>query len=116
MQILINYDWPGNVRELRNVLERSVMLSNSATVQIIDLGGSTEVSHDWSHTIQFPKSESINDITRNMKSKLVSEALRRSGGSKKGAAKLLGISRYSLKHYLKTLDLGFYSVHDDCEM
>ncbi|AFM26952.1 sigma 54-interacting transcriptional regulator [Desulfomonile tiedjei] len=116
MEILIDYDWPGNVRELRNVLERSVMLSNSPAVQIIDLGGRSEVLSDWSHTIQFPKSESINDITRNMKSRLVSEALRRSGGSKKGAAKLLGISRYSLKHYLKTLDLGFYGVHDDYEM
>jgi PAS domain S-box-containing protein len=116
MQILINYDWPGNVRELRNVLERSVMLSNSPAIQIIDLGGNSEVLSDWSHTIQFPKSETINDITRSMKSRLVSEALRRSGGSKKGAAKLLGISRYSLKHYLKTLDLGLYSMHDDCEM
>ncbi len=116
METLINYDWPGNVRELRNVLERSIMLSNSPAVQIMDLGSTSEVLSDWSHTIQFPKSESINDITRSMKSKLVSEALRRSGGSKKGAAKLLGISRYSLKHYLKTLDLGLYSMHDDCEM
>jgi DNA-binding NtrC family response regulator len=31
-QRLLSYQWPGNVRELRNVIERCVLLSESATL------------------------------------------------------------------------------------
>ena len=60
---------------------------------------------DWSLTVCFPTEESLNDITHNVKRSLVNEALRRSSGSRQGAARLLGISRYSLKHYMKSLGL-----------
>jgi DNA-binding NtrC family response regulator len=32
-----HYQWPGNIRELRNVVERSIALARSATVQMSDL-------------------------------------------------------------------------------
>jgi two-component system NtrC family response regulator len=32
MGCLMNYDWPGNIRELRNVIERSLILSNKGTI------------------------------------------------------------------------------------
>jgi PAS domain S-box-containing protein len=34
MQRLNSYSWPGNIRELENVLERSIILSNSPTLEI----------------------------------------------------------------------------------
>lgn len=33
-RFLYNYDWPGNVRELRNIVERSVILSQNSTLDI----------------------------------------------------------------------------------
>jgi formate hydrogenlyase transcriptional activator len=36
MDVLRNYHWPGNIRELRNVIERSMILSNGSTL-LIDL-------------------------------------------------------------------------------
>jgi transcriptional regulator with GAF, ATPase, and Fis domain len=36
MSILQSYDWPGNVRELRNIVERAVTVSDSATLYITD--------------------------------------------------------------------------------
>lgn len=33
-RLLQNYEWPGNVRELRNVIERSVILSRSGTLEL----------------------------------------------------------------------------------
>jgi PAS domain S-box-containing protein len=104
---LKGYDWPGNVRELRNVLERALMLSGGQCISLSGLGLDTNNgnSKDWSLTVCFPTEESLNDITHNVKRSLVNEALRRSSGSRQGAARLLGISRYSLKHYMKSLGL-----------
>lgn len=36
MSILRSYDWPGNVRELQNIVERAVIVSDSATLHIRD--------------------------------------------------------------------------------
>ncbi len=47
----------------------------------------------------------MNDVTRELKASLVSEALRRTGGCREDAARLLKISRHSLKHYIKSFGL-----------
>jgi two-component system response regulator AtoC len=54
-------------------------------------------------SVVFPNDQSLNEITRELKRSFVNAALRRSGGRKQDAARLLGISRDSLKHYVKTL-------------
>ncbi|MBM3300493.1 MAG: sigma-54-dependent Fis family transcriptional regulator [Deltaproteobacteria bacterium] len=97
---LAGYNWPGNVRELRNVLERSLMLSGSRTIGLstLSLGGQKE---SWSYTVTFPTGRNIHDVTRDMKRSLVQEALRRAGGSRQGAARLLGISRHAFAHQMK---------------
>ncbi len=112
MNALMNYHWPGNVRELRNVLERSLMLADGKGIYLSGLGFSAP-QREWSLTINFPSDRTLNDITREMKSSLVNEALRRSGGSRQGAARLLGISRYSLKHYMNSLNLNWGDDDDN---
>jgi transcriptional regulator with GAF, ATPase, and Fis domain len=37
LEVLINYSWPGNVRELKNLIERLVVLSESAEITSRDL-------------------------------------------------------------------------------
>lgn len=54
-------------------------------------------------SVGFPSDQSLNEITRELKRFFIEAALRRSGGSRQGAARLLKISRYSLKHYMKAL-------------
>ena len=34
MEALTRYDWPGNIRELQNLIERAVILSNGATLDV----------------------------------------------------------------------------------
>ena len=107
---LLSYPWPGNVRELRNVLERALILCDKKRITASDLainGKSrpTEVEQTWSATIHFPVNETINDVTMTVKKLLVSEALHRSGGRRKRAADLLGISSDSLRHYMQIFDL-----------
>ena len=109
------YPWPGNVRELRNVLERALILCGKRRISREDLTlnarfKTKEMGQEWSVTFGFPDNETINDVTMNLKRHLVVEALRRSHGSRKQAAALLGISPDSLKHYMHIFDL-FTLIH-----
>jgi two-component system response regulator AtoC len=37
LQALINYDWPGNIRELSNIIERSLLFCDTASLDLSDL-------------------------------------------------------------------------------
>jgi PAS domain S-box-containing protein len=114
LKALAEYQWPGNVRELRNVLERALILCDKKRITTSELAinnksRTRETGQTWSVTIGFPENETINDVSMNLKRALVVEALHRTGGSRKRAADLLGISPDSLKHYMQIFDL--YTVH-----
>jgi len=109
-RLLANYHWPGNIRELRNVLERALILAEGKKIRPGDLrlGEQTDekaLEDDWSLVVRFPESQSLNQVTRELKLELVKEALRRAGGVRKNAADLLGVSRDALKHHVKSLGL-----------
>jgi len=99
---LAAYDWPGNVRELRNVLERALIISGGGRITPAVLG-MEPARKDWAFATTFPEGETLNDATRKLKRSMVTEALRRTAGSPSAAAKLLGISRNSLNHYISSL-------------
>ncbi len=103
-EILSQYDWPGNVRELCNVLERAVIVRRDGMIRASDIGLKKKTG-DWSFTVTFPSDQTLNDLTRDMKRSVITEALRLSEGRRKEAAEMLGISRNSLLHYMKTLDI-----------
>ncbi len=103
---LLRYRWPGNVRELRNVLERAVMLSDGNKVDLV-IPSLDEPTGDWSYHVRFPERRQLTDIINDVTRGLCEEALRRSGGNRKDAAHLLGISRQSLYRYMKSYGLGF---------
>jgi two-component system, NtrC family, response regulator AtoC len=106
MKELSAYTWPGNVRELRNVLERAVILSHGQEIGPAQLGLPQACAQaDDSgpcFTVGFPPEGSVNDLTSDLKRFLVKNALRQSNGRRNQAARILGISRDSLKHYMKT--------------
>jgi PAS domain S-box-containing protein len=97
---LMEYDWPGNVRELRNVLERALIVSDGASLDFEELASSESRISDWSWQVGFPPSAPLPDLLKNLREEIVEEALRRTEGHKQDAAKLLGISRYTLRRYL----------------
>jgi PAS domain S-box-containing protein len=104
METLKAHDWPGNVRELRNRLERALILSAGGVINASALGLS-QTEKIWTFATDFPQNRSLNEVSRDLKRSLVLEALRRTGGNRVSAARLLGISRNSLNHYLKTLGI-----------
>jgi transcriptional regulator with PAS, ATPase and Fis domain len=102
---LVEYDWPGNIRELRNVLERALMLwdRGALTLTIPELNKSHK---EWSYRLGFPKDRSLDDVTDDVIRGLLLEALKRCQGSKKGAARLLRVSRGTLYRHLRRLGIA----------
>ncbi|ABC77771.1 sigma-54-dependent transcriptional activator [Syntrophus aciditrophicus SB] len=109
-QILMAYSWPGNVRELKNILERVMILQNMGTTIMpenlpAEMRASVEKERFQIHVDDFLpdlSSEGMDytalteNITRTIKSRILSRALEMSHGKKMEAAKLLRISRYKL--------------------
>ena len=91
---LAGHAWPGNVRELRNVLERAVVVRGGEPIRAADLAlaGAT------------PSTPSLDREHREREALLA--ALRRTGGRRDEAARLLGISVRTLYYRLKQWGIG----------
>jgi PAS domain S-box-containing protein len=109
LPILAEYGWPGNVRELRNVLERALILSRRGkiTPEDIRLSDSQNIPQElegWRYVVRFPTAPAnLNDVSNDVRSELIKEALRRASGVKKGAAELLGISVEAFRYQSRSL-------------
>ncbi|MDQ7782124.1 MAG: sigma 54-interacting transcriptional regulator [Desulfomonilaceae bacterium] len=105
MERLRNYSWPGNIRELRNVLERALILSKGRTLELdlAEFGGGEDTQPTPAR--ETPPNETLNEVVAGVKRKLVIEALKRNAGNRSKAARDLGISRYSMIHYIKSLGI-----------
>lgn len=110
MDMFATYEWPGNIRELRNVLERAIIVSGGSRITPESFSVASR-SENWSVNLQFPKSGSLHEELDRAKRLLLIEALRRSNGNRTRAARLLGISRYSVINYIKSLGLTVDEWH-----
>ncbi len=97
LALLLQYDWPGNVRELRNALEHAVLCARGRTLALEDLP--SEI-HDAVRSDTLLGSLSSDDRAGLL------AALERSGGNRKEAAQLLGISRATFYRRLSQFGLG----------
>jgi two-component system, NtrC family, response regulator PilR len=101
---LQSYDFPGNVRELENILERAVALSGSRVIGLGELP--PEVSGMAGRTgarlLELPEEGcQLEDVMNEVERRLLLEALERTGGVRKAAARLLGITFRSLRYRLE---------------
>ena len=104
------YGWPGNVRELGNCMERVVLFSDTNPVPPEDLGlpahtpptGRVAVTPSGEIQIDFPANGlSLEAVER----ALLVRALTQASGNRSGAARLLGISRDTLRYRLEKFGL-----------
>jgi transcriptional regulator with PAS, ATPase and Fis domain len=106
LEFLINYNYPGNVRELRNIIQRSILLCSKPVVEpddiIFSAGKSVHEGDGSAEILAFPESCSLS--LANWERKLIRTAMQQSGNVQAKAAKLLGISPYSLNRKLKNMN------------
>jgi DNA-binding NtrC family response regulator len=96
LERLTSYDWPGNVRELENTIERAVVLSPGPVIDAADITMPGVAGMASPGLPSLKLRSNVDWVER----QTIQQALERSGGVKKDAAVLLGISQRALSYYL----------------
>jgi len=104
-KLLLEYTWPGNVRELSNCIERAMIFIESDTIEPESLTISNQFgSPPLDGTQQFtlpPGGISLEDVER----QLITAALKQAGNNKSKAARLIGLTRDTLRYRMEKYNL-----------
>ena len=112
MKILLGYEWKGNARELENCMERALVLSQGAEIDVEALPeqvlrsirrktqSSTTTSTDDSNNLSIKQRTAVLEVD------LIVRALTKTGGNRTHAAKILEISHRALLYKLKEYGLA----------
>jgi PAS domain S-box-containing protein len=113
LRMMLAYDWPGNVRELRNAMERAMILEDTSYITAASLRLTIAVPEEpaapavlaataaaaFARTTE--EALSLEDNER----RLLTAALERTHGNQTQAARLLRITRDTLRYKMKKFDL-----------
>jgi len=97
------YAFPGNVRELENMIERAVALASSPAIGLGDLPPAVSgLSASPAPLLADlpPEGCALDEVLGEVERRLILQALTRTGGVRKAAAKLLGVTFRSLRYRL----------------
>jgi PAS domain S-box-containing protein len=102
-KLLLDHDWPGNVRELRNAIERAMILEESSwiTPPSLPMAISCPDGVVPSATTTPNDGLSLEDNERN----LLLRALEKTNGNQTQAARLLRVTRDTLRYKVKKFNL-----------
>jgi transcriptional regulator with PAS, ATPase and Fis domain len=110
MAVLWEYDWPGNVRELENLLERLVVLTDGATIDVEHVPSTIREYKSTRHVRGPTLGTHGIDLKRavaEFEVDLIAQALRRTRGNKQAAARLLGLKRTTLVAKMDRREMPF---------
>lgn len=104
------YSWPGNVRELQNAMERAVIICRGEVISKehfpIDLQGKISNVIETASNTQSLAIENLSCAVEDLERKMISNALRKTGGNKRKASKILGITERILGYKIVKYNLA----------
>jgi len=106
-RLLLNHDWPGNVRELRNAIERAMILEESPYITAPSLPMAISQSLARAAAAS-PETTVIPDEGLSLEDNermLLVKALQKTHGNQTQAARLLKITRDTLRYKMKKFNL-----------
>jgi len=110
LRALMVRPWPGNVRELENVVERGVVFSGSATLELGDLGleggGQVPCEELPEYLFRLPFKDAKEEVLRRFHRRYAEILLEETGGNVSKAAEKAGIQRQYLHQILKETGLS----------
>ncbi len=107
MAALEEHSWPGNVRELENLVQRLVIMVPGETIDLQHLPQQLLAQSVTAHEAILlpPEGVRFDDEVRELEVALLEAALRRSDGSKTGAARLLHLDSQRMKYLCRKYSL-----------
>ena len=106
MNQLIEYRWPGNIRELKNTIERAVLIADGETLTSKSLPPHISKQVDDRPSAAAPTTtQDLNETVKNVERQLILDALERSDGVQRKAAKMLGITERVLWYKVKKYEI-----------
>ena len=118
-ELLRAYAWPGNVRELQSVLQQAVLTSRGGVLTAADLPGVVAGraappagggAFDWGEFVRDRVSSGSTDLYAEalglMEREVLMGVLQHTGGNQVQSARILGITRGSLRHKIRALNIS----------
>ena len=114
---MLRYTWPGNVRELRNVIEQAVIMASGETIEPADLRltstlatygrGPPPVGDDAPADVTAAEGDAADDGLNlaEVERDLLVRALTQTQGNVTQAARLLGVTRDTLRYRIEKHNL-----------
>ncbi len=100
-EVLLAQDWPGNARELRNIIERAMVLEDTEWIQPSSLG-----LHADPMVASAPETPPLENMPlQEAERTMLLRALDKTGWNQSEAARVLGISRDTLRYRMKKFNL-----------
>jgi two-component system, NtrC family, response regulator AtoC len=89
---MLNHEWQGNIRELRNFIERDVIFTKNGWISLTTLSANSQISSS--------KNSNILLTLKDMEQQYIKKVLNSVNNNKSKAARILGISRTTLRDKL----------------
>jgi two-component system response regulator PilR (NtrC family) len=109
LRALQDYDYPGNVRELENLIERAVTLSSGKEIGVESLPvlrTAPALGTREADVLAIPEEGiDLDRLLHDYERRLIERALEQTGGVRKRAAQILGITFRSLRYRLAKLGM-----------
>ena len=106
-RIFKEYSWPGNVRELKNNIERAMIFEQNSEISAQNISlGPRSASQPSLHNSSFKRDSDHENLSlEEMERRFIISALRRSGGNKTQAARILDVTRDTLRYKIQKLKI-----------